>query len=236
MALPKKNTRKITINDSPYRWGIYGKKNSKILRVELHERPASQLIATSKSFQPGVSVPFTPAIVASIIEKALALGWQPENKNPAEFLFEGLESLDAVGEAERRKQLLCFAIVPHDHSGARIGDTIARTVRELGMQFWDPPDDRHSPISITENVIKAITTSDLVIADVSRQNPNVYYEVGYAHALRKTTILIVEEDNDIKIPTALSGHLYLTYETSNLQPFKEFLSKTILRSIKQGIL
>jgi hypothetical protein len=32
--------------------------------------------------------------------------------------------------------------------------------------------------------------SDAIIADTTGGNPNVFYEIGYAHALHKTTILI----------------------------------------------
>jgi hypothetical protein len=46
------------------------------------------------------------------------------------------------------------------------------------------------PGSITEQLYEAIETSDLIICDITHSNPNVMYELGYTHGLRKPVILI----------------------------------------------
>lgn len=43
---------------------------------------------------------------------------------------------------------------------------------------------------VTEEIRAQITSSSAVIADLSEANPNVMYEVGFADALRKPTVLI----------------------------------------------
>lgn len=45
--------------------------------------------------------------------------------------------------------------------------------------------------SIVEAIWNAIRSSDVVIADITDYNPNVFYELGIAHALSKPTILTV---------------------------------------------
>ena len=53
--------------------------------------------------------------------------------------------------------------------------------------------------SIPQNLITEILKADLVISDLSGGNSNVFYEMGYAHTIRKPTILIIEQtDPDIK--------------------------------------
>jgi nucleoside 2-deoxyribosyltransferase len=42
------------------------------------------------------------------------------------------------------------------------------------------------------NVLDGIRRADLIIADVSRHNPNVMFEIGFAQAFRKPTILPVD--------------------------------------------
>jgi hypothetical protein len=47
--------------------------------------------------------------------------------------------------------------------------------------------------SINKSVIQHIYNADLVIADLTDLNPNVFYELGVRHALRNGTILVALE-------------------------------------------
>jgi len=65
---------------------------------------------------------------------------------------------------------------------------------------------------IISDIIKYIVESKIVIAEISPNNPNVYYEVGYAHALNKPTILLAEKTT--KLPFDVSPFRVLFYENS----------------------
>jgi hypothetical protein len=56
-----------------------------------------------------------------------------------------------------------------------------------------------------------IARSTLVIADLSTANPNVYLEVGYAWGLGKPTVLVVNDQSEVKFD--LRGQRYLKYTT-----------------------
>lgn len=73
-------------------------------------------------------------------------------------------------------------------------------------------DETYGPGLIIADITKEISESRIVIAEVSPTNSNVYYEVGYAHALNKPTILIAEKG--VKLPFDVSPFRTLFYENS----------------------
>jgi nucleoside 2-deoxyribosyltransferase len=52
----------------------------------------------------------------------------------------------------------------------------------------------------------------MVVAEITERNPNVYYEVGYAHAQGKPTILLVQTNT--KLPFDMSAYRCIFYENS----------------------
>lgn len=73
-------------------------------------------------------------------------------------------------------------------------------------------DESYGPGLIVADVAKQITEARLVVAEITPANPNVYYEVGYAHALNKPTILIAEKGT--QLPFDVSPFRVLFYENS----------------------
>lgn len=65
---------------------------------------------------------------------------------------------------------------------------------------------------ILERIYRQIECADIIIADMSGQNPNVFYEVGYAHAREKTCILLTKNSEDI--PFDLKHHRHIIYGSS----------------------
>ena len=53
-------------------------------------------------------------------------------------------------------------------------------------------DDILAPGPIINDILRSIQESDYIIADLTEQNPNVYYELGLAHASGKPVILITQ--------------------------------------------
>lgn len=73
-------------------------------------------------------------------------------------------------------------------------------------------DETYGPGIILTDIVKQINESRLIIAEISNPNPNVFYEVGYSHALNKPTILIAESNT--KLPFDVSPFRTLFYENS----------------------
>ena len=110
-----------------------------------------------------------------------------------------------------------FVIAPLDAEGQRVQDTVRRAVEEAGLKVGHYRDAIHPGAEMTASILDGIRRADLIIADVSRQNPNVFYEVGFAHALRKPTILLFNMKSDYNLPSDLAGLQYIVYDLANLR-------------------
>lgn len=67
---------------------------------------------------------------------------------------------------------------------------------------------------ILNDIITSIRNASVIIADITPDNPNVFYEVGYAHALAKPTILLCEKGIRDKLPFDVSGFRTIFYDNS----------------------
>ena len=61
-----------------------------------------------------------------------------------------------------------------------------------------------------EKIYESIINARVIVAEVTAQNLNVYYEVGYAHALNKPTILITKRIDTA--PFDLKGYNHIVYK------------------------
>jgi hypothetical protein len=73
-------------------------------------------------------------------------------------------------------------------------------------------DDILGPGMIISDITRRLQEADIIIADVTAENANVYYELGYAHALSKPTILLAEKGKTL--PFDISGFRTLFYENT----------------------
>jgi hypothetical protein len=55
-------------------------------------------------------------------------------------------------------------------------------------------DEKAGPGIIFQDIQREIEQAEIVIAEITPVNANVFYELGYAHALRKPTILLARRD------------------------------------------
>ncbi len=71
--------------------------------------------------------------------------------------------------------------------------------------------------SILDRVYNQISKADIIVADMTNRNPNVFYEVGYAHALGKRTILLTQNAEDIPFDLKHYPHIIYNNKISRLK-------------------
>ena len=83
--------------------------------------------------------------------------------------------------------------------------------------------------SVPERMIQEIVNADLVIAEITVANPNVYYELGVRHALRPagTILLRARSDGTSRVPFDVQGWSYVGYSDAVPAQALEELIRTI---------
>ncbi len=92
----------------------------------------------------------------------------------------------------KQKNNTAFIIMPIDPSKPDLIDvlnSIKETCSKFGISAVRADEIEHQQ-QITDVVLRQIRECEFLIADLSLERPNVYYEIGYAHAIGKRPILI----------------------------------------------
>jgi hypothetical protein len=109
MAQARKGSRRIVVEDRPYRWFVRDKPNyfqalgwsPLSLAIELEESVGQRLHIQLDVARPdsGIDPKFatlTPAIVARLIREALQVGWKPEEHGPVMLVHASLTGETAM--------------------------------------------------------------------------------------------------------------------------------------------
>lgn len=105
---------------------------------------------------------------------------------------------------------------------------IKAACRDAGA-YCERVDEQLFEGSILERIYHQIRTADIIVADMTGRNPNVFYEVGYAHALNKRVILLTRSTEDI--PFDLKHYPHIVYGDS-IHVLKRDLETRIVWSIE----
>lgn len=83
---------------------------------------------------------------------------------------------------------------------------------------------------ITNRILEGIKNSDFIIADVSEMSPNVFYEIGYAHGIKRPVIITAKKNTTL--PFDINDFPVIFYDRLNL---KHDLEPVLEKYIKNQI-
>src|ERR1044071_6676009 len=110
---------------------------------------------------------------------------------------------------ETKSKPFVFVLMPFSQDFTDIYEAgIKPACRDAGA-YCERVDEQIFVESILDRVYKQIAKADVIIAEMTGRNPNVFYETGYAHALNKTVILLTQNADDI--PFDLKHYPHIVY-------------------------
>lgn len=115
----------------------------------------------------------------------------------------------------------CFVIMPFSPELHYFYLYMKKYIKEVHNIHCERADDQVLTIPVLDKINDSIQNADVIIADCSERNPNVFYELGIAHAQGKKVILITKDPID-KAPSDVRHFEFIKYE---LNKDTEFFKK-----------
>jgi hypothetical protein len=146
---------------------------------------------------------------------------EPKEVQPATGFLKGLklEPSDYIVDPK-----LILVLTPFSEDERRTFQIIQRICTQAGFRCVRGDED-YTPSDILSHVVKLIVKARIIIGNISGRNPNVFYELGIAHALGKQTLLISQALDDV--PFDVAGLRILLWRSR--QDLEQSLSQALLR-------
>jgi hypothetical protein len=127
--------------------------------------------------------------------------------------------------------LMPFAEPWSDNMHDTIKQACAEAASSVAGLTWLRADDIAEPGRITDQIINAIDTASVIIADLTGNNPNVMFELGYADAAHKRIILLNQDLN--ATPFDIKDWRQIGYSPTDLVSARQELVKFLLGALRQ---
>lgn len=116
----------------------------------------------------------------------------------------------------------CFVMQPFDRGmyDKRYTDVFEPAIREAGLDPYRV--DRDPSVSIPiRDIEDGIRAAELCFAEISTDNPNVWFELGYAIALGKDVVLVCSEPRTSRYPFDVQHRTIIPYKTDSSSDFAD---------------
>jgi hypothetical protein len=112
--------------------------------------------------------------------------------------------------SETKPKPFVFVLMPFDTSFEDVYEVGIKAVCGEAGAYCERVDEQIFEGSILSRIYNQISKADIIVADMTGRNPNVFYEVGYAHALGKQVVLLTHKAEDI--PFDLKHYPHIVYD------------------------
>lgn len=126
----------------------------------------------------------------------------------------------------------CFVIQPFDDGvfDKRYEDIFAPAITKAGLIPYRVDKDPTTTIPI-EDIEREIDSANICLAEISSNNPNVWYELGYAIAKGKEAILLCDKKERDKFPFDIQHRTIIIYKNESLSDFNSLAEQITERIV-----
>jgi hypothetical protein len=124
----------------------------------------------------------------------------------------------------------CFVMQPFDADkfDKRYESVFAPAITAAGLEPYRV--DRDPSVSVPiQDIEKGIRDAELCLADITTDNPNVWFELGFAFAIPREVVLVCSDERNAKYPFDVQHRAIIKYNTGAPQDFEELKGKIVKR-------
>jgi tetratricopeptide (TPR) repeat protein len=128
----------------------------------------------------------------------------------------------------------CFLVMPirkagteeYDHFRALRDTVLEPVLDQLGYKVTRADDITKSG-AVTAEILRQLAEADLVVADLTDLNPNVFYELGIRHTLRGQGTIMIVDTNRTAVPFDLSPYRVIEFapDLRGIEKLRDLLSR-----------
>jgi hypothetical protein len=137
------------------------------------------------------------------------------NVTAEDFASPHKEAVEQVIKRTQPDTKLCFVMMPIGKFGSaeyqtykNIYNNVIKPAVEFDKQnrpsglYCLRADEISKSGNVMRQIIENVASAEIVVADLTESNPNVLYELGVRHALRRKTILIAQKGQELPFDTS----------------------------------
>ncbi len=113
---------------------------------------------------------------------------------------------------------------------------VVRAMRELGPDYEANTHrevDKNVSGSISDSILRSLVGADVVIADLTGENANVFFELGIRYSLRRSVTILLSRPQTV-IPFDIQNYRHVKYEPLMCEQARNALAKSIGDSIRES--
>src|SRR5688572_11257518 len=182
-----------------------------------------------------------PGVPLRVIEPSELEGFHREAQEAAEF-FKSVtpepsphvpaQQLPTRSAGEKRR---CFVVMPFSDPDLQVvyEDYIKPTLEDKCDVECQRGDDRFGSSVVMDDILDSIGSADVILADLTHKNANVFYEVGICHAFNKPVLLLAQSIDDVPFDLRLRRVLLYEYSPRGCKRLESHLKDNMDAVLKE---